>query len=159
MHADESSQYGVIADDDVAGELCIVRKRRVVADDAIVRDMGVRQQPVAVADRRRATVQHGAGVNGHELADDVVVPDLGRSGFAAVFAVLRNLADRSELEDAIAAADARAARNHDVARDRRSGADFHFGADHRERTDLNVRREAGAGGHHRRGMDARHLAG
>ena len=50
MDADESSQHGVIADDDVAGELCIVRKRRVVADNAIVRNMGVRQQPVAVAD-------------------------------------------------------------------------------------------------------------
>src|SRR5207253_1076854 len=124
MYPDESSQHRMIADDDVAGELRVVRKRGVVADDAIVRDMAIRQHPVAVADRRRPTVEHGSGVNGHELADDVVVADLGRGRFAAVLAVLRNLADRRKLEDAIAAADARAAGNHDVARDRRPGAHF-----------------------------------
>ena len=156
MYPDESSQHRMIADYDVAGELRIVRKRGVVTDDAIMRVMAIRQYPVSVTDRRRAAVERGPGVNGHELADDVVVADLGRRRFAAVFAVLRNLADRSELEDAIAAADARAAGNHDVARDRRPGAHFDFGADHRERTYADVRRKAGAGGDHRRGMDARH---
>src|SRR5204863_9431057 len=86
----------------------------------------------------------------------VVGAVLVRGGPAAVLSVLRNPPDRREWEDAIPAADARAAGNHAVARDRRPGAHFDFGADHRERTYADVRRKAGAGGDHRRGMDARH---
>src|SRR5437762_3011559 len=98
MYPDESSQHRMIADYDVAGELRIVRKRGVVTDDAIMRDMAIRQYPVSVTDRRRAAVERGPGVNGHELADDVVVADLGRGRLAAVLSVLRNLADRRELD-------------------------------------------------------------
>ena len=49
-----------------------------------------------------AAVLRSAGVDRHELAKDVVVADRGRRRLAAVFAVLRDLADRRELEYAVA---------------------------------------------------------
>ena len=67
-----------------------------------------RRGTVAVADRRVAAVLRGAGVDRHVLAEHVVVADRRRRRLAAVLAVLRDLADRRELEDAIARADRRA---------------------------------------------------
>ena len=77
----------------------------MVADDAIVRDVRVGEEQVAVADRGVAAILRGAGVDRDELAEDVVVADRRRRRLAAVLAVLRNLADRRELEDAVARAE------------------------------------------------------
>ena len=76
VHAREAAQHA-IADVDMPRELRVVRERRVVADDAIVRDVHVREQPVAVADARVAAILHGPGVDRDVLADHVVVADRG----------------------------------------------------------------------------------
>src|SRR5208282_5845756 len=157
VHADKAAKHGIIADDDVAGELRIVRKRRVVADDAVVGDMGVGEQQVAIADGRRAAVLHRSGMYGHVFADDVVGADERRRRLPAILAILRYLAHRGELENAVAGADVGAAGNDHVAGDDRPGADLDLRADDAERPDPDVRREPGCGGHQGRGVDVLQL--
>ena len=111
MHADESAQHRKIVDDDVSGELRVVRKGRRVSDHAVMRDVAVGKQPVAVAKRRDAAVLRSAGVNGDEFADHVVIADDRQRRLAVVLAVLRNLADRGELENAVARSQARTPRS------------------------------------------------
>ena len=48
---------------------------RVAADVAIVRDVHVGHEQVAVADRRPAAAAGGAAMDGHELAEDVALAD------------------------------------------------------------------------------------
>jgi hypothetical protein len=86
----------------------LFEKVRTVADDAVVRDVRVCEEQIAVADPRIAAVLRGAGVDGHELAKDVVVADRRGRRLAAVLAILRDVADRRELEQPVALADARA---------------------------------------------------
>ena len=52
----------------MSGELRIVGERGRIADHAIMRDVSVSQQPVAVAERGDASVLRGAGVDGEGLA-------------------------------------------------------------------------------------------
>ena len=102
----------------MAGERRVVREDRVVADGAIVRDVHVGHDPVVVADARRAAALAGAAVDGDELADHVAIADDEFAVLAAEFLVLRDRADRGELEDAVVAADARRAFDDDVRADR-----------------------------------------
>jgi hypothetical protein len=92
----------------VARELRIVRKYRPVADDAVVRNVGVGKEKIAVADQRVATVLRGAGVDGREFSEDVVVADCRRGRLAGVLSILRDVADGRELEQVVARAEARA---------------------------------------------------
>ena len=96
----------------------------MVADDAVVRDVHVGHDPVVVADARRAAAFAGAAVQRDELADQVAIADDQLALFAAEFLVLRDRADRGELEDAVVAADARRAFDDDVRADRRAFADL-----------------------------------
>ena len=106
VHAAKRAQHRPVVDVDVAGDLRVVGERREVADDAVVRDVRVGEEQVAVADLRVAAVLRGARVDGHVFAEDVVVADGRGRRLAAVLAILRDLADRRELEDAVARADA-----------------------------------------------------
>src|SRR6185503_10655011 len=99
-----------------------------------------------------------APVDGHVLADRVPVPYLDPGRLAPVFLVLRRAADRGELENAIAPADARMALDHDVRPDPAALPDFDMVADDRIRTDLHVGPDPGAGMHDCGRVD-RHGAG
>src|SRR5206468_9737246 len=81
-----------------------------------------------------------------------------RRRLAAVFAILRNIADRRELKDAIARADCRASGNDDMRTDARAGADSDIPADDRVRADFDVRGDLRLGVDLCRGMEPRHWA-
>src|SRR5205823_827053 len=119
----------------------------------VVREMHVGHDPVVAAQARDAGVLRRAAVDGAVLADGVVVADLHRGGLARVFLVLGRRADRREVEDAVAPADAHAAVEHDVRAEPASLAHFRVLAYDRVGADLDVRGEPRARVHQRAGMD------
>ncbi len=109
----------------------VVGQDRVVADLAIVRDVHIGHDPVVVAHARHAAVSCArADIEGAELADRVAVADHQLARLARVFLVLRNRAERVELEDAVVAADGGVALDHAVRANGGSGAHPHMRADH-----------------------------
>jgi hypothetical protein len=93
MHGGEAADHDMVADDHVAGEGAVVGENAVVADDAVVRDVAVGEEDAVAADHGSVAGRGGA-VHGDKLAEDVVFPDPQPGGFAAVFQILRSLADR-----------------------------------------------------------------
>src|SRR2546427_772345 len=129
---------GPIPDRDMARELEGIGEDGVAADLAVMREMHVRHDPVVAADAGHSRVELGAAVDGDVLADDVAVADLDRRVLAGVFLVLRRRADRGEMEDAVAPADASTAVEHDVRADPGALAQFDPGAYDRVRPDLDL---------------------
>src|SRR5436190_15211904 len=128
-----------VADDDVAGELAGVGENGLVADLAVVREVHVGHDPVLVAQPRDAGIERRAAVDGHVLADGVVVADLHAGVLAGVFLVLRRRAKRGEVEDLVAAADLQAAVEHHVRDDPGAIGDFDRVADVAVRAQLDGR--------------------
>src|SRR5260221_7553984 len=98
-----------IGDHDVAGERRVVDHDDIVADLAVMRDMGADHEQAAVADPRHHAAARRAGIHRHVLADDVVAADDERGFLAVVFEILRLVADRREGEDPGIGADRRSA--------------------------------------------------
>ncbi len=118
--------------------------------------MRVRQQPVAVADGRNAAILGRAGVDGDELADDILIADDRARHGAIVFFVLRNIADRREWKQAVIAADRGLPGDKNVRPDRRAFPHAHARADDRIGADFDSGAKARAGGDNGRGMNAGH---
>ena len=81
----------------------------------------------------------GAAIHGGELAEHVAIADLEPRGLAVVLEVLRRVADRRELEDLVAGADARRALDDRVRTDPGPGADAARRPDDRVRAHRDVR--------------------
>src|SRR5690606_29510480 len=116
----------------------------VVADDAVVGDVAVGEDPVAVAQPGNAAAVAGAAVDGDEFADRIAVADLQLHALAAVFLVLRLAADRGVAVEDVVAADPGRPFDRAMRADAGVVADFHFRADHRIGANLHARAEARA---------------
>ena len=93
VHHRRATHDDVVFDVDVPGEDDVVGEGGVVANDAVMREVDIGHDPVAVAEDGFADVLHGAAVEGDEFADGVVVADFEGGVFAAVFFVLRDGAE------------------------------------------------------------------
>src|SRR5205814_1151237 len=113
----------------LARELAGIGEDGVAADLAVMREMHVRHDPVVAADAGHSGVERGAAVDGDVFADHVAVADLDRSVLVGVFLVLRRRADRGEMEDAVAPADAGTAVQHDMRADPGAFAQLDPGTD------------------------------
>ena len=108
MHQHVGRKDGEIVDHHLAGNFCRVANDATVADVAVVPDVHAFHEEVVAADHR-APLGRGAAVDGHILADGVVVAYFGGGDFAAELEILRYCADHSTGENGVALADARAA--------------------------------------------------
>src|SRR5882757_6142531 len=82
MHGAEGADYGVVFDDDVAGESGGVGEDAAVAYLRVVADVGVGHDETVVSQAGDASAACGASGDGDVLADGVVVADLEAGGFA-----------------------------------------------------------------------------
>ena len=80
----------------MTGDHHVVGEDDVVADAAVVRDMGVGEQDATRADDRAPAAAGGAGVHRHAFADQAIFADRQTGALAAIFEVLRLVADRRE---------------------------------------------------------------
>ena len=140
----------------MAAERRVVDENDVVADLAVMRDMGANHQETMIADSGDHTAALGAGVDGHMLADRIVMADLERRGFTLVFQILRLEADRGEREDSRPLADRRAPIDDDMRLKTDPGAEHDILADHAIGADLDVIRHCRLGRHDRGRVDLRH---
>ena len=75
MHARSGTDGREVVDEDVSAERGVVAENRVVANVAVVRDVRVRHEHVAIADRRLPSASTRAAMDRDELAEDVVLAD------------------------------------------------------------------------------------
>src|SRR5690606_23360811 len=136
----------------------VVGEHAMAADDAVVRDMRIGEEPVVVADAGAAAAVAGAAVDGGELADDVAVADLEPDALAAVLLVLRLAADRGMAVEMVVAADAGGAVDAAMRADAGAVADLDIGTDVGEGADRNAITQPRGGIDDRVGVDqARHV--
>ena len=133
-----------IADRDVAGEHHIVGEDAVIADAAIMADMGIGEKSATVADHRLQPAAGRAGIHRHAFADQAVGADGQGRVLAAIFEVLRLMADRGERENARARADRGAAGDDDMRDSADALAEHDLAADMAERPDPDACAEPGA---------------
>ncbi len=149
----EAAADNPVADMNMAGQRRVVGHDRVAADDAVVRDVHVGHDPVVVTHDRFTPVLGRAAAERAEFADRIAVADHEARRLAGVFLVLRIVADRGELVDAVVLADTRRPVDDDVAADARTGTDLDVIADDRVRTDFDVGGNICAAGDDSRCMD------
>ena len=116
----------------------------IVADDAIVRDVGVGHHQHVIADDRAHPANLGAAMNRRELADGVVVANFESRRLAVKFQIRRRATNCGEREDSIALTDSRERFDDDVRAHHAAGPNLHARPDHRARTDFDARVEFGA---------------
>src|SRR5271169_1512077 len=156
VHANKTAENGEIVHAHMPGQLHAVGKDDVAANMAVVRQMHICHDPVVVADLRDTGVLRGTDVEGTVFADDIVVTDFQPHWFASVFLVLRDAAQRVELENAVVLANASVPFDHHMRADRRARADLDMLADDGIGADCDIIRQSGIGVDERRWMYYRH---
>ena len=92
----------------------------VVADDAVVGDVGIGHEQIVVADAGNAASPLGAAIDGNTLAKDIVVADHQPSFLPAVAQVLWRVAKGGERKNLVALANGRPAIDHRMRSDNAS---------------------------------------
>ena len=129
---------GEVADLHMACEHHVVGQDDALADPAVVGDMRVGQKHAARPDARLRAAALGARIHGHVLADQAVLADHEPDRLAAVFQILRLVADGGEGKNARARADRRVAGEADVRDEPDPVAERHLRPDMAERSDLDA---------------------
>ena len=124
---------------DVPGEGDGVGEDDVATNDAIMRDVHVGHEPVAIADLGECAAAFGAAVDGDEFADGVAVADAGDGGFALVLLVLGGDAYGAEGIKNVVGTDDGVPIDVVVRHEASAGADFDIGTDDAVRADLGGR--------------------
>ena len=114
VHQRAAAYHRVVVNFDFAGKLARVGDYQAVVQDAVVTHVHVCHQQIVVADDG-ASLRSRAAVDGHELADGVVVANLAGRLFALEFKILRHSANHSVRKHPAILADARAFANHRTA--------------------------------------------
>src|SRR5260370_33701014 len=109
VHRTKRAHRGPFFHDDVASQSCGVGENHVVADYAVMSDMGVGHDERVIADSGQAAAFCGAAIDGDKFADGVVVADLEARGFVLIAQVWWGESDRGRRETAVARADFRGA--------------------------------------------------
>ncbi len=93
VYGTERANHSPFFDDDMAAQSCSIGEDDVVADYAVMGNVGVGHDQSMAADARQASALGGAAIDGNELADNVVVADLEARGLAFIAQVLRGESD------------------------------------------------------------------
>ena len=147
---DELMRRRPAAEDRRVADLAMARQHHVVGEDdvvaelAIMRDMGIGEEHAARPDDRLRAAAGGAGIHRDALADQAILADPEAHRLAAIFEVLRLMADRGEGKDARPRADLRVARDAHMGHETDPVAERDLGADVAERADLDPGAEPGA---------------
>ena len=93
VHRAKRAHRGPLFDDYVASQRCGVGQNDVVADRAVVGNVGVGHDQRMIADAGQASALSGAAIDGDELAYGVVVADFEARWFVLIAQVLRDQSD------------------------------------------------------------------
>ena len=149
----------MLADRYMAAEGGVVDHDHMVAEDAVMGDMGADHQEASLADGGHSAPARRAPVYRHMLANDAVGADRHRCRLAPIAQILRRPADRGEGLDFRAGADPGPADDHRVRMDHDAVLEDGLGSDDRERSDADAFAETGAILDDRRGVNIGHRSG
>src|SRR5690348_5079614 len=105
VYRTKRANHSPFFDDYMAAQSCSIGQDDVVADHAVMGNVGVGHDQGMAPNARQASAPCGAAIDGNELADNVVVPNLQTRGFAFVAQVLRRHSDRRERKKSVASSD------------------------------------------------------
>ena len=132
-----AAERGVAADVNMAGEGHIVGQDGTVADDTIVRHVGISHYE-AVFTNNGTPTGGSADVEGAIFANDGIVANFEKGTFASVFQILGNRTDYRPLKYLAVFTHARTIHDAHVRRNPRSVSDFYIGGDDGERSDSHI---------------------
>lgn len=104
VHAAEGSDSGEVFYDGVSGKASGVSEYIVIADDAIMGDVRVGHEVIIVADNRCSSASLSTSMDGAEFAENVVVSDLHFCWSAGVGEVLWQVTDSTALVKSVSVA-------------------------------------------------------
>ena len=102
MHPDETSQVGPVLHHDMAAQGGGVGHDHMIADPAIMGDMGIGHQHVVVTDHRNSAAFDTTAMDRNIFADQVMIADGQRGFLAAIAEILGSRADIGEGTDPVA---------------------------------------------------------
>src|SRR5690349_2277317 len=135
MYAGIRADVRAVFDDHVTRECRRVGHDDAVADETVVRDVGLGHDQAIIAEARDHAATRSAAMNGDKLANLVARADARLRRLAFVFEILRSQTDRNEWENVCPGTDRRAAVDHDVRFKPHLVAENDFVADDAVRTD------------------------
>ena len=158
VNAQATTNHGTIFNHHMARHLDGIGHDDVVGQLALVAEMAVGHQQIAITDAGDFTLV-GAAVDRDALSDGVLITNHHLSRCSAVLEVLGLLTDAGPSKNLVVTAQAHAAIEHHMGANRGAGADAHLGADHGIGTNadaaVNLRRRI----NHRGGMNLRSECG
>ena len=143
-----------IADARMAGKHHIVREDDIVANVAVMGHMGIGQQCAAMANHSPQAATLGARVHRHAFADQAIIADFERRGFAVEFEILRLVTDRGKGKDPRARANRGASMHRDMGDEFHTVAEDDIGTHMAKGTNGDIGADTRARLDHTRGMDA-----
>src|SRR5262249_51792701 len=114
MHRTKRADRGPVLNHDMPSQSRSVGHDHVIANHTVVRDVSVCHDQTVVAQASHSAALRRSAIDGHILADDIVIAYLKSRWFACVADVLWGKADGGEREKSIAGADFRGAIDHYV---------------------------------------------
>ena len=121
-----------IVDDHVSSQIHCIRKDHVVADDAVMRHVGVGHHQNIVPNLGGIAFFRSP-VNRCKFADRAIFPDFTSGDFSGKLQILRNARNDGSRENACVFADAGTIVNHDIAAQSTSLFDYDISLDRHER--------------------------
>ena len=109
MHDRVAGNDGSVKHMHVASQQHSVDQQDIIINVAIMTDVGIRHEHVAIVDPRDMVFLLGATMNGHPFTEDVAVTDLDTRGRPAVTNVLRFATDGNVREHPVVTAQCRMA--------------------------------------------------
>ena len=138
VHGAESAEIGVIVHCDVAGESDSVGNDGVVADDDVMGNVDVRHQKVVVTDGRDKAAALRTAVDGDKFADFITIADPGFGRLTLVFQVLRSYTAGAIRKENIVFTNSEFAFQEDVRHQSGAGSDVYVASDDAVGADLGI---------------------
>ena len=148
-----AGEDAVVLECHMTAKQCVIDHRAAIADPNVVADVATDHEHVPVADRGHSVALHGAAMNGHKLAEDIVVADLNPCRLASVTAMLRALAQHCPVADEVVPPHDERTAQAPVGFDHATRTDLHRTVDDCIGTNLHVWCDYGVGVDHGGRMD------
>src|ERR1700674_151106 len=144
VHGTDGPYLRPFLDRDVATESRRIRKDDVVADRAIMGDVGVSHNQDVTSHAGQPAAFYGAAIDGNELANLVMVANFKAGRFAGVGHILRRHSDRAKWKELAVGANLRVSLDRHLRDQMANFSQFHFWPDHTVGTNLATRMDFGA---------------
>ena len=98
MDGGEAADDGMIFDQDMSGQGGSIRQDDLISDLAVMGDMGVGHEVVAISDDGLSTPMRSASMEGHKLSNDILIAHQEGGLLPLIGKGLRGFSNRGRIE-------------------------------------------------------------